>query len=271
MIDSLTDRERDVLALLAEGLTNREIAQKLVVSPETVKWHNKQLYQKLGAGNRTEAVAVARRYGLLTADVGQTSGTSSEQADGAAGPLPTPPTRFVGRESEIKELDQLLRDKRLVTLTGPGGTGKTRLALAVAAHSRRAFEDGARFVDLSAVEEADQVGPAMVRGLGLQEGRPAPEALKRFLQPRELLLILDNFEQVVEAAPLLGELLKAAPRLTVLTTSRQPLRLYGEQEYRVAPLPLPHEAADGEALVQNEAVQLLLSRAQAVRPDFSIT
>lgn len=271
MIESLTDRERDVLALLAEGLTNREIAQKLIVSPETVKWHNKQLYQKLGAGNRTEAVALARRYGLLAADDGQASGQRGEQADTSAGPLPTPLTSFVGRKTEIKELDQLLRDRRLVTLTGPGGTGKTRLALAVAAHSRRAFEDGARFVDLSAVEEGEQVGPALVRGLGLQEGRPAPEALKRFLQPRELLLILDNFEQVVEAAPLLGELLEAAPRLTVLATSRQPLRLYGEQEYRVAPLPLPRETAEGEGLAQNEAVQLLLSRAQAVRPDFTLT
>jgi len=277
MIEKLTERESEVLALLAEGLTNREIAQRLVLSPETVKWYNKQIYQKLGAGNRTEAVVVGRRYGLLdtAAEEGDFARADAEDnEDGAPGSslaLPRPLTTFVGREKEIKEIDQLLRSKRLLTLTGPGGTGKTRLGLAVAGHSRAAYEDGVHFVDLAAVEEAAQVGPAMVRSLGLQEGRPAREALAGFLRPRQLLLILDNFEQVVEAAPLVGELLEAAPRLTVLATSRQPLRLYGEQEYRVEPLPLPEQAVEVEALAQNEAVRLLLLRAQAVRPDFELT
>lgn len=275
MIDSLTERERDVLALLAEGLSNREIAQKLVISAETVKWYNKQIYQKLGAGNRTEAVAVARRYGLLETE-GEEGAAGDEDAErdgeGEGRRLPRPLTSFVGREQEIRELEQMLRSKRLVTLTGPGGTGKTRLALAVAAHARAAFGDGARFVDLSTVDDAEQVGPAVVRGLGLQEGRPALETLARFLRPRQLLLILDNFEQVVAAAPLVGELLDEAPRLTVLATSRQPLHLYGEQEYRVEPLPLPQEAtADTAALAENASMRLFVARAQAVRPDFAIT
>lgn len=281
MIESLTDRESEVLALLAEGMTNREIAQRLVLSPETVKWYNKQIYQKLGVGSRTEAVAIARRYGLLPGERGEGDGDVGDTDDGDDGDgtadlsstVPRPLTGFVGRETEIREIGQMLRSKRLLTLTGPGGTGKTRLALEVAAHERAAFDDGVALVELAAVEEAAQVGPAMVRALGMQEGRAAPEALERFLRPRQALLILDNFEQVVDAAPLVGDLLAAAPRLSVLVTSRQPLRLYGEQEVRVGPLPVPAEGAgeEVEALAQNEAVRLLLLRAQSVRPDYELT
>lgn len=275
MIESLTDRESEVLALLGEGLSNREIAQEMVISPETVKWYNKQIYQKLGVGRRAEAVAVARRYGLLEPDGDKGDAGGAEAEDGGEKTfrsLPTPLTSFVGREKEIKEIEQMLRSRRLLTLTGPGGTGKTRLALAVATHARVAYEDGAAFVDLSAVEEAQQVGPALVRSLGLQEGVPAKAALKRFLRPRQLLLILDNFEQVVEAAAQVGELLEAAPRLTVLATSRQPLRVYGEHEYHVEPLPVPKETTlNVEALAENEAVRLLMARAQAVQPDLALT
>ena len=278
----MTDRESEVLALLAEGLTNREIAQRLVLSTETVKWYNKQIYQKLGVGRRTEAVAVARRYGLLAAEE-ETAGAKAKDAaldteaqgagDDALPPLPAPLTSFVGREREIKQIDQMLRSRRLLTLTGPGGTGKTRLALKVAEHLRVAYDDGVAFVDLAAVEESAQVGPAMVRTLGLQEGQPSQEALLRFLRPRQMLLILDNFEHVIEAAPLVGELLEAAPRLSVLATSRQPLRVHGEQEVQVTPLPVPDEAtgADVDSLTANDAVRLFLLRAQAVRPDFSLT
>ena len=271
MIEPLTEREGEVLALLAEGMTNREIAQRLTLSPETVKWYNKQIYQKLGAGSRTEAVAIGRRYGLLEAEG---EGAGAEDGVGAtAGSLPTPLTGFVGREQELKEIGQLLRSKRLLTLTGPGGTGKTRLALEVAAHARRAYEDGVAFIDLSAVEEAAQVGPAMVRSLGLQEGRPAEEALQHFLRPRQMLLILDNFEHLVAAAPLVGRLLEGAPRVSALATSRQPLRVYGEQEVRVEPLPAPEAGRPVKvaALAENEAVRLFLLRAQAVRPEFELT
>lgn len=285
MIESLTDREREVLGLLAEGLTNREIAQRLVLSPETVKWYNKQIYQKLTAGNRTEAVAVARRYGLLEADAGDADdaavATEAEGdglgANGSSLTLPRPLTSFVGREREIKEIGQMLRSQRLLTLTGPGGTGKTRLALEVAGHERAAYEDGVAFVDLSAVEEAEEVEPALVRGLGLREAaqagaeEAAQKALARYLRPRQMLLIVDNFEQVVEAAPLVGALLEAAPRLTVLATSREPLRLYGEQEYRLGPLAVPEGEEDADALAGNEAVQLFVMRAQAARPDFRLT
>lgn len=264
LVDALTDRELDVVRLMRRGLTNREIADELVIAPGTVKWYTKQIYSKLGVRNRTEAAAVARRSGLLETE------EEDGDADEVAYSLPTPLTNFVGRQREMKEIGQMLRSKRLLTLTGTPGTGKTRLALEVAAHTRTTYEEGVTFVDLAAVEEAEQVGPAMVRSLGLQEGRAAQDVLERFFRRRHMLVILDNFEHVVAAAPLVSELLEAAPRLSVLATSRQPLRVYGEQEYRVGPLPVPAEApvVDVEALAENEAVRLFLSRAQAVRPEF---
>ena len=275
IIEPLTDREKDVLSLLAEGLTNREIAQRLTLSLETIKWYNKQIYEKLGVGRRTEAVAVAQRYGVLG------DGQDADSDSARVGTLPTPLNDFVGRKEELKGIGLLLRENRLLTLTGPGGTGKTRLALAAAAHAQRAYADGAFFVDLAAVEEGDQVAATIVRALGLRDGggrtaqeggRSAGETLTRFLASRQLLLILDNFEHVLAAAPLVTELLANAPRLTILVTSRERLRVYGEQEYRVAPLAVPSEdMVTVEALEASDAVRLFRLRAQAVRPSFVLS
>jgi predicted ATPase/DNA-binding SARP family transcriptional activator len=174
--------------------------------------------------------------------------------------LPAPSTPIVGREHELDEVGSLLRggDARLLTLTGPGGTGKTRLALQVAHDLADAFDDGVYFVDLASLREDALVPAAIAAALGLHDHdrEPPVETLTSYLHARRLLLVLDNFEVVDAAAPLLGELLAAAPRLAVLVTSRAPLRLAAEHEYRVSPLPAP------------AAARLFAVRARAVAPGF---
>jgi predicted ATPase/class 3 adenylate cyclase len=190
--------------------------------------------------------------------------------------LPVQQTSFVGRERELTEVVSLLAEPhlRLVTLTGPGGTGKTRLALQAAGSQVDEFTDGVFVVFLAAVREPDGVVSAVAQALGLREqaGETLTETLASFLGERELLLVLDNFEQVVEAAPLLAGWMAAASGLRLLVTSRVALRLSGEMIYDVHPLNLPAEGAvEPVRLAESEAALLFAARARAARPDFAIT
>jgi len=188
--------------------------------------------------------------------------------DATPGNLPPPLTSFVGREEELAEAERLLDHTRLLTLTGPGGSGKTRLALRVAADLRTSYEDGAWFVDLSPVTDPDLVPAAVAKALGVPEvaGRPVLEEVKDHLRPRERLLLVDNFEQVAEAGPVIEELLLSAPRLRTMVTSRVVLSLPGEQEYPVPPLQVPEAGRlprDPAAVGAVEAVRLFVERAVA--------
>jgi len=189
--------------------------------------------------------------------------------------LPLQLTSFVGREDQIGEIRELLSRVRLLTLTGPGGTGKTRLALQVAAETVRDYTDGAFFVDLSPVTDPGLVPAVIARALGVAEvaGVPILETLKAHLQHKELLLVVDNFEQLVAAGGVVEELVSTAPRLKVLITSRVVLALRGEHEYVVPPLepPDPKSIGDIETLSRSEAVRLFTERALAVQPRFRIT
>ncbi|MFI5259484.1 MAG: ATP-binding protein [Candidatus Limnocylindrales bacterium] len=189
--------------------------------------------------------------------------------------LPTQLTSFVGRRREVAEAKRLLGTTRLLTLTGPGGTGKTRLSLQLAAESTSDFADGVFFVPLGPIEDVDLVASAILMALGLQESPNEPPAnrLFEYLRDRHLLLIMDNFEQLLPAAALIGDLLKASPGLSVVVTSRATLHLYGEREYAVPPLTLPHagDDLDPASISQYEAVALFIQRAAAVRPDFQVT
>jgi predicted ATPase/class 3 adenylate cyclase len=189
--------------------------------------------------------------------------------------LPTQATSFLGREDEIAEVSARLADARLLTLTGPGGTGKTRLSLQVAAAVADRYPDGVRFVALGAIGQPELVAPTIAHELGLPDrgGQQPMARLLEYLGDRRVLLVLDNFEQVPAAAPSIAELLAGAPRVTVLATSRSPLHVYGEQEYPVPPLdvPDPRHLPPTESVTQYESVALFIERARAAVPTFAVT
>jgi predicted ATPase/class 3 adenylate cyclase len=191
--------------------------------------------------------------------------------------LPLQATPLVGREREVEAVCGLLRssETRLLTLLGPGGTGKTRVGLQVAAELADDFEDGVFFVPIAAITDPTLVAPTIARVLGLSEGgaQPLEELLEGYLRDRQTLLLLDNLEQVLEAAPIVERLLSNAPNLKILATSRIPLGLYGEYEFPVPPLSLPDPDSlpPLEYLTEYEAIRLFVERARAVRPDFSLT
>jgi non-specific serine/threonine protein kinase len=191
--------------------------------------------------------------------------------------LPVQATPMVGRERLLSELwRRLLQpDVRVLTLTGPGGTGKTRVALQLAADTLDHFERGARFVDLTPIRDAAHVLPAVAQALRVQEeaGRRLADTLKDRIGDNSLLLVLDNFEQVLLAAPMIADLLGACSRLKVLATSRAVLALQGENVFPIPPLELPSSSSQSLAreLADIETIQLFVQRAQAARPDFVLT
>jgi predicted ATPase/DNA-binding CsgD family transcriptional regulator len=195
----------------------------------------------------------------------------SHLADNPSGSyrLPVQSTPLVGREAEIAQVQEILNwpDVPLLTLTGPGGVGKTRLALEVSERLAGQFADGVVFVPLALVQDADQVLPTLAKALGLREsGRSTVEVVQEFLRGRQMLLVLDNFEHVLDAASVISELIHATHDVTILVTSRSRLRLYGEHEFNVPPLALPTpENPEGEA------VRLFLERVRAVQPGFVVT
>ena len=189
--------------------------------------------------------------------------------------LPTRLTTFLGREREIGEVTELLGRSRLLTLTGPGGTGKTRLSLEVAGRSLDDHPDGVFFVELAPITEPELVIATIAQELGLPDhgGLSQTDRLIEHIGAGTMLLVLDNFEQVTAAAPAVASLLASAPNLTLLVSSRSALRVSGEQEYPVPPLGLPNpdRLPPLDQLSQYEAVALFIERARAVKPDFEVT
>jgi DNA-binding CsgD family transcriptional regulator len=263
--EPLSRREREILALLAENLTDREIAERLFLALPTVKWYNRQIFNKMGAENRRAAVKYARALGLLAQ-----SGASTPTA--AKHNLPSQLTPFVGRSSELAEIDGWLAHPhtRLLTFLAPGGMGKTRLALEAAERSLSRYTDGVFFAPLAALTSTDHVVPALAEALGLQfapDGRTQQQQLADFLRRKHLLLVIDNFEHLLEAAPLIVDLLTSAPKVTALVTSRERLNLNGEVVYQPAGLHYPEAGAEGESL-RFGAVELFVGCAMRANPHF---
>ena len=250
--------------------------------PEGASWLD------LGPHRLKDLLEPEHLYQLLAPGIGQTFPPLAT-LDAHPNNLPTQLTSFVGRDGELARAGALLATNRLVTMTGPGGTGKTRLSLQVAAASASSFPDGVFFVPLETVRDPALVASRIGSEIGLSElgGRSAMDVLVEWLVAKKVLLLLDNFEQVVNAGPIVAELLRAAPDLRILATSRAPLRVSGEQEYPVPGLPVPPDprnrggyeqarmGGDGainlEALTTYEAVRLFIARAVSVRPDFMVT
>jgi predicted ATPase/DNA-binding CsgD family transcriptional regulator len=245
-------REAEVLAAVSEHLTNAEIADRLFISVRTVESHVSSLLRKLQVTHRRE---------LAQAAPGVLSAATRPAGHAPRATLPRPLTSFVGREGETAALAQALADHRLVTAIGPGGVGKTRLALRVADVVRERYDDGVWFVDLVTVTEVSTVAAAVAAGFGLAEsqGRSLEEVLTGWLAPRQVLLVVDNCEHVLDQVGILLErLLTACPGLTVLATSRSRLLLPFESAYPVPGLSV--SPADGQT---SDAVALFLGRATA--------
>jgi predicted ATPase/DNA-binding CsgD family transcriptional regulator len=242
----ISAREAEVLALVGEHLSNAEIAAKLYISSRTVESHVSSLLRKLDAPDRR---ALAQRASVLA---------RADRSHPAA-VLPTSLTSFIGRVREMAELTEMIRLHRQVTAVGPGGVGKTRLALAVAAAASGEYPDGVWFVDLVPVTDAGLLAAAVAGALGLgeQPGRGVDESVLAALADCHALLVLDNCEHVRDAAAaFLERLLTACPHLTVLATSQARLMVPFERVYPVPPLSL---AGDGDS----DAVALFLDRAAA--------
>ena len=186
--------------------------------------------------------------------------------------LPPDATTFIGRAAELRQLQDVMLARRLVTLTGPGGIGKTRLALRAAAEVAERFCDGAFFVPLATVERAEDVATAIAAAVGLPERARSPvaETVAEWLADRDVLLVLDNLEQIGGASASVAGFLQAGERVRLLATSRSPLRVAGEQEFPVPAFSLPGAGAERAGLETSDAVELFLDRARLIRPDLAL-
>lgn len=253
----LNEREHDILVLLAQNLSNREIADRLFLAYNTVKWYNRQIFSKLGVETREQAVARAFALNLLKSLTPEASSINS---------LPVQLTPFIGRVSELDDLTELLSTPgiRFVTILAPGGMGKTRLALAAAENIRGQFEEGVYFVPLAPLTAHDQIVVAIADALGLHffsETHTLKQQLLDFLQSKRVLLVLDNFEHLLEGATLVADLLNGAPTVKVIATARERLNLLGETVYTLGGLPYPAQV-DTENLFDYGAMKLFVQCAR---------
>ena len=270
---SLTKREQDILELVAFGLSNKEIARQLRLSPRTVEVHVDHVLRKLDVPTRSRAVSEALRVGLL----GDTSNSA------VPNPRDIPPhnlqfqfTTFVDRDEDVADLKALLDANRLVTICGAGGVGKTRTASHLGVELLNRYPDGAWFCDFSPVPHGDLASSVVAKALGIrrQQDRPLAESIIRALKRKHALLIFDNCEHVLQAAAeLADEVLHNAPNVRILATSRQPLGIIGENLRRLPSLAVPGATAalKAEGAMRYAAIALFVDRAQSLAAGFTLS
>jgi predicted ATPase/DNA-binding CsgD family transcriptional regulator len=293
LLEPLTRREQEVLALLAEGLTGGEMAERLTLAVSSVRWYTHQIYCKLGVSGKRQAITRARELGLLRSaafDKPPIPGSSAPVARPEPSPaaetvkiqvaprhnLPVQRTPLIGRAQEVQQVQELLAQGALVTLTGSGGVGKTRLSLQVAETVLDRFAEGVWYVELAALSEPERLALEVAKTLGVREvpGQPVLDALISNLRDRQVLLVLDNCEHLRDACSRLADaLLNACARLKILTSSREALGIAGEVTYRVPslPFPTPGQVFSPENAVEYAAVRLFVIRARMARPGFQVT
>lgn len=273
--------ERPKLIYIKTPAPDRE--PRLQALLDQIRSHDKASYKSFATPNELRelisndlAVLLSERFERTQPGEGVADRVEPARRDN----LPLPPTPLIDRAEERADLSALLQreDGALVTLTGPAGTGKSRLAVQIASDLLDHFADGAVFVALATIRDPHLVIPTIAQTLGLREaagGPPLAERLQHSLHRKHMLLLLDNFEQVVAAAMVVAELLAHCRKLNVLVTSRTPLHVRGEQEFPVSPLALPERTAPSplqvEQFAQSPAVALFVQRAQQVKPDFTLT
>ena len=274
VLDALDETTNAAIVRLHAGMGQRELALAHYTR------FADRLARELGAEpeRETRELAAAVRAGRVADVSPRTAPPRRATAPPIRSGLPAAVDDLIGRERELAELERLLARSRLVTLTGPGGIGKTRLALEAARAQRDRYSDGVALVDLAAVRDANLVLPTAARALGVEaaRGQPMAAVLAAAIGERRLLVIFDNLEHVAAAGPDIAALLTACPNLAVLATSRVRLRVRGEQEYPVSPLSLPEAARDDSgghlpAAASSPALVLFARRAQAARPGFALT
>jgi len=250
---------------MVQALSNREIADQLAVSVETVRMHAKNIYAKLGVSGRQKASIKAIELGLVQLD--------SEDSQPPPNNLPTIPTEFIGRTKELQELHTIIDDgARLVTVMGTGGMGKTRLSLAYAHEHLRDYEDGVYFVPLDAVQTVDGIIHEIIDALPLTASskNSYEQQLLDYLSDKQMLLVIDNWEHLLEGAELVSLIIRNAPHVYVIATSREKLSLLGETVYRLGGLSVP-DVSEIDQMMTSEAMQLLRQTARMHLPNWDIT
>lgn len=261
LIDELTWREQEVLTLLAKRLTNREIGDRLHLAETTVKSHVGNIIGKLGVKNRRQAVERAKELGLLDPD--------SKSAPKLTHALPAESTPFIGRTEELAEIRRLLDETRLLTLTGAGGIGKTRLALQTANDLRDEFENGVFFVSLAPISSDKHIVQTIAEAIGFPlstELAPIDQLLAH-LRRRQLLLVMDNIEHLLGGVDVVAKILQAAPKVKIIATSREKLNLHGETTLTITGMGFS-DLKTPTNLQEHDAIELFLHSIRRVHPKF---
>lgn len=277
--EPLTERELNILAHIADGLSNRQIAETLFLAHSTVRWYIRRIYSKLGVETRDEAVEAAVKMGLGTSEI--------EDAPVTRHNLPLLIDTFIGRERELQELMWLIADPevRLITILAPGGMGKTRLALKLAEsivfspqisendpQEMLIFPDGVFLVPLEPISEPSLTMPMIAEYSGYryqQDGREPKQQLLHYLREKRMLLILDNVEHLLDEAAIVSEILEAAPNLQIIATSRERLNLKSETLYVINGMDFQNGAMPERAL-ECDTAKLFLQSAKRVKSGFTV-